>query len=142
MCVEATSALSGSETPVRELSPSDDLEHSIRSFATYYEATINEWHETLLQMRKNGDRVAVWGAGSKGVTFLNCIGSSNAVDYVVDINPNKAGLYVSGTGHEILGIDQLSERPPTQVIIMNPVYKREIEGILSDAGISANVHCA
>lgn len=141
LCIETISA-SENMSHAPDEKPSAALEQNIHNFADFYRSTISAWDDKLENMQKNGDRVVVWGAGSKGVTFLNCIASSSAVDYVVDINPNKSGLYISGTGHEILDVEKMVRRAPDQVIIMNPVYKQEIEKLLSDAGIDASVHSA
>ena len=60
-------------------------------------------------MRRSGIKPVVWGAGSKGVTFLNVLKSDGAIDYLVDINPYKQGLYVPGTGQQVVSPDMLAE---------------------------------
>ena len=69
-----------------------------------------------------GRPAVVWGAGSKGVAFLNTIDTADASDNVVDINPRKHGMHVAGTGQEIIGPAALKTADPSLIIVMNPNY--------------------
>ena len=51
----------------------------------------------------------IWGAGSKGVAFLSMLGVGDEVDYAVDVNPGKHGMFMPGTGHEIVSPNRLEE---------------------------------
>jgi hypothetical protein len=82
--------------------------------------------------------VIIWGAGSKGVTFLNIFKKFN-IDYAVDINPNKQGKYVPGSGQEIIPPKFLKTYKPDILIIMNPIYKKEIEKIIRDLKIKTKI---
>ena len=110
-----------------------DVEAFRRTFAT----TAAKWRDVLAAARADGRRVAIWGAGSKGVAFLTTLASGDEVAYAVDINPYKQGKYLAGTGHEVLGPEALRERPPELVIAMNAVYVDEIGEQLSALGLGA-----
>jgi SAM-dependent methyltransferase len=72
------------------------------------------------------EKVAIWGAGAKGVTFANLIdGRRESVDCVVDLNPSKQGHYIPGTGHPIVSYEELVKRGVTTAILMNPNYREE-----------------
>ena len=43
------------------------------------------------------------------------------------------------TGQEIVGPEQLKERKPDVVIIMNPIYKQEIQADLRKLGLEPEV---
>jgi hypothetical protein len=78
--------------------------------------------------------VALWGAGAKGVTFANLIDSERQdLDCIVDLNPEKQGHYVPGTGHPIVSYRDLCERGVTAAILMNPNYRQENLALLQDA---------
>ena len=78
-----------------------------------------------------GRDAVVWGAGSKGATFVNLFQASGALSRVVDVNPHKAGMRMSGTGHPIVPPDRLLEGgAPDLVILMNPIYREEVQGTL------------
>lgn len=65
------------------------------------------------------------------MTLLNLIDPDcNLVDCVIDINPNKQGGFIAGTGHEIIGIDNIPARGLDSAVVMNPNYMNEIAGTL------------
>jgi len=141
LCIEASPIRkdSGYFAPAKRL---HELDKTIERFERNYLDKIAYWNKVLAKASAQGKRVAIWGAGSKGVTFLNCIDDSSAINMVVDVNPNKQGRYVSGTGHEIVGPNELHTDPPSYVIVMNSAYQMEIESMLSDMNIQASVMCA
>lgn len=84
--------------------------------------------------------VAVWGAGAKGVTFVNLIDSKRElIDCVVDINPNKQRKFISGTGHPIVSYRDLPSRNVTIAILLNPEYKEENQSLIQNEGIKLNL---
>ena len=83
----------------------------------------------------------IWGAGAKGVMFLNLlqVTAGAGMDWVVDINPRKHGHFVPLMGQRIVGPDRLLQDPPDLVIVMNPEYEREIRSMIDDIGIGCEV---
>ncbi|MEN9580692.1 MAG: hypothetical protein RJA70_3701 [Pseudomonadota bacterium] len=91
--------------------------------------------ETLAQ---EGARIALWGAGARATSYLNMAGAS-AIQLAVDINPRKHGKFIPGTGQRIVAPEELRQFQPDVVMLMNPVYKAEIESSLAELGVSARV---
>ena len=60
------------------------------------------------------------------------IGKQQQIEYVVDINPHKQGKYIAGTGQKIIAPELLTDYQPDLVIIMNPIYKHEIQKMLEE----------
>ncbi len=89
--------------------------------------------------RRDGP-VAVWGAGSKGVSYCNLIAAADPGVLVVDINPRKEGLFIAGSGHRIVAPSALVELRPAHVVIANPLYRDEITGQLAALGLAPEVH--
>jgi len=58
---------------------------------------------------------------------------------MVDINPRKQGMYVAGSGQEIVRPEFLHEYRPDTVIVMNPIYSGEIGEMIGGLGVSAEV---
>lgn len=85
------------------------------------------------------ETIAVWGAGAKGTTFLNVVEGGADAGAVVDLNPRKQGRHVPGTGQRIAAPESLGERPPAHVLVMNPIYRSEIEQRLVELGIAPRV---
>lgn len=114
-----------------------DVPPRVRGFGAEFRAKVASWRERLDGLEGGA---VLWGAGSKGVTFLNVLDvSTDRVDRIVDVNPHKEGRFVPGTGQQVVRPDALRERPPRTVVIMNPIYREEIEATLRSLGLSAQV---
>jgi SAM-dependent methyltransferase len=99
------------------------------------------WRKRLDEFTTEGRRVALWGSGSKGVSFLTTLGLNEEVTCVVDINPHRRGHYMAGTGHPIVGPDDLPSIRPEIIIAMNGIYREEIERDLVARGLAPEVMC-
>ena len=92
------------------------------------------WRARIAALAALG-KVAVWGAGAKGVTFAGLADpDGEAIDCVVDINPAKQGRYVPSTGHPIVAPSALPGREVRHVILMNPAYRAEVSALLPALG--------
>ena len=114
----------------------DQIAKDIKTFAASYKQVVNKWRRKLEQKKEEGQRVVIWGTGSKGVTFLNTFKNSH-IEYAVDINPKKQGKYVAGTGQQIVSPSFLQHYRPDVIIVMNPIYKQEIQNVIDQLGISS-----
>jgi SAM-dependent methyltransferase len=97
------------------------------------------WRGTVDELRATGKRAAVWGSGSKGVAFLTTLRIGDEIGCVVDINPYRQGMFMAGTGHEIVGPEFLRKYRPDLVIAMNPIYLDEIGRDLERMGLDAEL---
>ena len=93
----------------------------------------------MREAQKKNQRIVVWGAGSKGATFLNLTDIDKAIEFVVDINPRKQGHFIAGTAQTIVAPDYLVKYKPDTVVIMNPNYLSEIEGMVHELGIRPEI---
>jgi SAM-dependent methyltransferase len=97
------------------------------------------WSRTAEQLRLRGN-VAVWGAGAKGVTLANVIDPDRRlISCIVDINPNKQGNYLAGTGHPIVSPNRLREFNVKTAIVLNPNYGEEVAALTHDLGLNVSV---
>lgn len=113
-----------------------------RAFAANFSQKRAEWQRRLAALSAGGKRGVAWGAGSKGVTFLNVMQASETVPYIVDINPRKQGKFVPGTGQRIVAPDFLAEFQPDFVVVMNANYIDEIGDMLAAQGEAAELLAA
>ena len=112
----------------------------IEKFCGAYQKKVSFWEKQLSQYEKKNKTVVLWGAGSKGITFLNTLNISiQRIKYIVDLNSHKQGKYVTGMGQKIITPDALKNICPHVVIIMNPIYQDEIQKTLQDLHIDAEV---
>ena len=119
--------------------PPNEMERlaaDIASFSVNHANLIADWKARFDQMRRSGQQAVVWGAGSKGTTFINILRGHHQIQYVVDINPHKQGNYISGTGQKILAPEALLEVRPDFLILMNPIYRDEVERIVARLGLA------
>ena len=100
------------------------------AFAREYRRKVENWRRVLHDANRDHEKIVVWGAGSKGITFLNIMGPESRIEHIVDVNPHKKGLFVPGTGQEVVDPPALRAIRPDRIIIMNAVYKEEIEEIM------------
>ncbi len=87
---------------------------------------------------KTPGKVALWGAGAKGATLVNLIDPKGSlIKCIVDLNPQKQGRYIPGTGHSIIAFQELPANDVTKAILMNPNYYRENLLLLQEAHIDS-----
>lgn len=115
-----------------------EIEDCIILFATKSSKTIKKHNHRLKKLLNKGKRVVMWGAGARGVTLLNII-KDPRIEYAVDINPRKQGMYVPGTGQNIVEPKFLVDYKPDYVIIANPAYENEIRQIISTIEIKTEL---
>lgn len=89
--------------------------------------------------KRAGKRIAVWGSGSKAVSYLTTLGIAREIDAVVDINPHKWGKFLAGAGNEIVGPDALGTIRPDVVVVMNSIYVDDIRRDLADRGLGPEI---
>ncbi len=107
----------------------------IVDFRSRMAARMGRWRHFLRGARAGRRRAALWGSGSKSVAFLTGLSITDEVHCVVDINPNRQGTYVAGTGHEIVKPEKLIDVRPDVVVVMNAAYDLEVRRFLANLGI-------
>jgi SAM-dependent methyltransferase len=98
-----------------------------RTFASKVEALRAELLEYLGGAKREGRRIAAYGASAKGTTLLNYCGvGGEFLDFVVDRSPYKQGLFTPGTHLPILDPTALIERQPDAVLLLAWNFADEI----------------
>ena len=141
LTIEAIPRLMDAE-PASPLAIEDDMDRlrdSVATFPSRIAEMLSTWQARIDDYAREGKKVVLWGSGSKGVSFLTTLNVNDTVQYVVDINPNRQGYYMSGTGQEIVSPAFLGEYKPDVVIVMNEVYVDEITSDLNSMGLSPDV---
>ena len=120
--------------------PSDDLLEDAGSFAVRVANEVSRWDQVLVAAGDEGRQVVVWGAGSKGATFLNIVPAARqAVAAIVDVNPRKHGRFVPGSGHEVVAPEAVRDLDADVVLVMNPLYAEEVGHILVGLGSRSDI---
>jgi SAM-dependent methyltransferase len=117
----------------------ESMRNDIVKFADEYRSCRTYWEDSLGRFVRQGKRVAVWGAGAKGAMFLNVFRDFGSLEYIVDVNPHKCGLYIPGTGQEVVSPEFLKQYRPDVLLIGNPNYRDEISRQVSALGIAPDL---
>ena len=110
-----------------------------RRMPQLFDETVGRWRAVVAE--PDGRSTVVWGAGAKGVSFLNFVDGGDHVDAVVDLNPRKHGTFVPGTSYEVVAPKQLAGTDVGRVVVMNPAYRDEISRDLRALGLDAQILC-
>jgi SAM-dependent methyltransferase len=82
-----------------------------------------------------GERAALWGGASKGVTLALLLGGKcPALELAIDVNPARAGTFMPVTGLPVVPPETAREVGITKAYVMNPLYFAEIERDCRAAG--------
>ncbi|HEY4519564.1 MAG TPA: class I SAM-dependent methyltransferase [Candidatus Paceibacterota bacterium] len=74
---------------------------------------------TLLEsIRKDGGRIAAYGAPAKGNILLNYFGIGSHIEFIVDKAKEKQGLYTPGTHLRVLSPNAIVEKRPDYILIL------------------------
>jgi 2-polyprenyl-3-methyl-5-hydroxy-6-metoxy-1,4-benzoquinol methylase len=104
--------------------------HKIETYITFGEkvkSTKRKLLSFLLSAKAEGKTIVGYGAPAKGNTLLNYCGiGTDFIDYTVDRNPHKQGLYLPGTHIPIYHPDTIQRTQPDYVLILPWNLKEEI----------------
>jgi 2-polyprenyl-3-methyl-5-hydroxy-6-metoxy-1,4-benzoquinol methylase len=105
----------------------------LNSLVTYsnFQKKVEELRENVITFfnsaKKENKTMVAFGAAAKGNTLLNfCRIGTEFLDYVVDNNPHKQGLYLPGTHIPIKNPQKIHKTKPDYVIILPWNLKNEI----------------
>jgi SAM-dependent methyltransferase len=83
--------------------------------------------EILAGLKADGRRIVGYGASARGNTLLNYYGiGPDTLDYIVDRNPLKQGLYSPGMHIPVEGAERLTEDDPDYVLVIAWNFAEEI----------------
>ena len=98
----------------------------VREFSSYVGTIQTESKARLTEISDKEKRTVMWGAGARGVSFLNMFKINGLVECVVDINPLRQGKFMPISAHRVVAPAELKEINPDVIIINNPTYAKEI----------------
>jgi len=136
LTVEGLPGKDGAQSSIDRWNGIKEIASYVTHFADNYRNELKEWQDKLKRIERAGQRAVAWGAGAKGVSFLNMLKTKDQIEYIVDINPYKQGKYVAGTGQQIVPPEFLRDYQPDVVIVMNPIYKTEIQRTIEEVGLA------
>jgi hypothetical protein len=106
----------------------------------HHEAEMRRELRGFIERLRGDGPVAIWGAAAKGVTLAGLTDpDEQIVACVVDLNPNKQGRYLPGTGHPIVAPRGMAAFDVKTAVLTNPNYFHENAAIVRDAGLDVRL---
>jgi len=118
----------------------NEISSEISTFAKNYNNQIEKYKKLIICMNETEKNV-VWGAGAKGVTLLNILDpNAELIDAAIDINPNKQGKFIAGTGHPIISPKEIKNKNYKKIFNLNPNYLNENNELLRKMAIKIQMN--
>jgi hypothetical protein len=111
----------------RELDAGLNTLEAYGAFAEQVKETKRKILDFFIQAKREGKKVAGYGAPGKGNTLLNFCGvRTDFLDFTVDRNPYKHSKFLPGTHIPIFSPEKIQEEKPDYVFILPWNFKDEI----------------
>jgi hypothetical protein len=109
-----------------------DTLDAYESFGAKVERTKRNLLRCLGAIKDGGGTIAGYGAPGKGNTLLNYCGiRTDYLDYTVDRNPHKHGMFTPGTHIPIFSPDRIFETTPDYLLVLPWNLRAEITNQMS-----------
>lgn len=106
--------------------PREDPRQIFRDFSTAYNQGREEWQRKLTDWDQRQFKIALWGAGMRGINFLSAFPLHDLITLVLDINPHRQGKFLPISGFQVQAPETLQHEPIDVLIISNATYQNEI----------------
>ncbi len=111
-----------------------------RRFSAYREKV----RRFLDEHRRSRGRIALFGAGHLACTFVSVFGVAESIEFIIDDNPHKRGLYMPGSRLPIVGSSALLEHDITLCLLsLNPIGEEKVirnnQAFVDRGGVFASI---
>lgn len=98
-----------------------------KKFADKVYMTKKKLVDFIKSIKKQGKSIAAYGAPAKGNTLLSFCGiGADCIDYIVEDNPLKIGLFTPGTHIPVVSSKMFDEKKPDYILILAWNFASEI----------------
>jgi 2-polyprenyl-3-methyl-5-hydroxy-6-metoxy-1,4-benzoquinol methylase len=98
----------------------------LKSFSNNYQEGVSGWQQKLDSWDAQKYKIALWGAGMRGINFLSHFSNLKNLALVIDINPLRQGKYLPKSGFQVRAPEALKEQKVDVILISNATYQNEI----------------
>ncbi len=103
---------------------------TLEYYNNFQKASFNiklQFTDFLIKQKREGKKVAGYGAAAKGNTLLNYCGiKSDLIDFVVDANPYKQNKWLPGSHIPVVNEETIKKEKPDYIIILPWNLKEEV----------------
>jgi 2-polyprenyl-3-methyl-5-hydroxy-6-metoxy-1,4-benzoquinol methylase len=117
-----------------------EMDAGLNNIQTYirFAEDVKKIKQEILQffkgIKEQGYTIVGYGAPAKGNTLLNYCGiATDTIEYTVDLNPYKQGLFLPGAHIPIYSPEKIAETKPDYIVVLPWNLKSEIMGQLAYA---------
>jgi SAM-dependent methyltransferase len=103
-------------------------------YPTRRAAFVDRWRRTFAKDQEDGEKIALWGGASKGVTLALLVGDCATRLTAIDINPARDGSFMPVSGVPVILPEKAQHERITKAYVVNPAYVEEVEQYCSDKG--------
>jgi len=101
----------------------NELKSFSKGLAQYKKPLLNH----LLYLKSLNRRIAIWGAGARGITFMERLGiNPNHIEYIVDSDDSKVGKFIPEYSESIKNKGYFYDNLPDVVVISSYTFNNEI----------------
>ena len=105
--------------------------HTLKSFFEGISKKKSEIKTFLNNIKNNGNKIFIFGAGHHASTFININNVDSYIDYVLDDNINKQDKFLSGTNIKIIKTERIiREKNPFILLTTNPESDKKIKNYI------------
>jgi hypothetical protein len=123
----------GAEKRLAELVAKEDKMQlgSIKTYEAFAQRIDNikrDLTSFLEQEKKNGKKIFIYGASTRGLVVLQYAGVDNKlIEAAADINSDKWGKYIVGTGIPIISVEEYRKQTPDYLFVLPYHFIEEIK---------------
>jgi 2-polyprenyl-3-methyl-5-hydroxy-6-metoxy-1,4-benzoquinol methylase len=103
-----------------------DTDKPYKNFQDHINVHKEELSSLLRKLKKEGKKIHVYGASTKGNTILQLCGIDNRIiDFAADRNPDKFGAYTLGSDIPIISEEESRKLKPDYYLVLPWHFKKE-----------------
>jgi SAM-dependent methyltransferase len=107
---------------------------------SHFEASVEQCKAKVAAQKS----VIVWGAGGKGVSFVNLVDTEKKyIPFLIDVYPGKQNKFIAPYGHKVHSpeyfIENQEKYKDALILVVNPNYLEEVKNYLQQHQITNEV---
>jgi NDP-4-keto-2,6-dideoxyhexose 3-C-methyltransferase len=104
-----------------------DNSNAYEAFAKRIELIKNDVRHFLEREKANGKKIFIYGASTRGLVVLQYFGiDKRLIAAAADMNPDKSGKYIVGTGIPIISVEDYRKQKPDYLFVLPYHFLEEI----------------
>lgn len=103
-----------------------ELAQDVAEYSRLLASQRDRWEDELDVLASSGQRLLMWGAGARAISFLTSLRVTDQISAVIDTNPRRQGKFLPLTGQPVVAPEVVAAAPPDVILISNSSFATEI----------------